>query len=161
MTDVSQPQADITLPENLQNEINAAKNSITVHNAEIMRLKGIETSLEYQVVELNKQVNELTTNVEKQTDDFIAGNMKLDRVKTSLDEAQKALDDVQEKITAKRKELADIEDNQRARESKIVSDTDMLDLALVDLKRRENTVQAREDAVLVRENKIKAFISSL
>lgn len=154
---INNPQEDIKLTSTQQAKVNKAKDLVTLSEAEVVRLRGIQHSLTYTVVELNKEIKEKEGKLET-----------LDRTVT---DKESLIGDKQESIDAMEDNLTDLVKTKEA----VISDTNSylkeardleedlninnreLDSRDKEVSKRESNINTREQKLVVFEEKIREF----
>lgn len=158
---ITSPQNDIPLPEDIKKKYDAAKNAVTMAEAEVARLRDLRISEEVTIVELNKQIkyaeeqhNEIAKKLASLKDKIAENAEKITLQKTEIDSNQTKIEESANILIERENACAEKE---LAQKNKRID----LDLHEAFLKERMTTIIGKEVAVAAREKKLKEFSETI
>lgn len=134
---ITQPQSDVTLPEELQRAIVASRNAVTMNEAEAIRLRELAQSSQFTVNELHKSKVELESAISVLEERHAVAEKRVAELLDVITTHQNTRDALLNEIDEKRDELAGITE-------KIERDDAVIVERYAELEARESACSEKE-----------------
>ena len=142
----SQPENNIKLPEDVQKAVDAARDNVTVLQAEAARLGRIKQGLDRNIVTAQGALKDTETKIEVATEKLETVKKETATAQAALNEANQDLSTAQKQMEADTKAMKEKSEELAKTKEEIDNKFKELDAKDKDLKKREKDLSEREDA---------------
>lgn len=158
---IQQPTNEAILPEEVAKAVTAARNNVTLMNAEHARLQELIGTQQYQLVEIGKQIEEKGGRLALMADEIVAHEKQLSDLQAQVSIAQ---EDMQKAKVENEKATTDTIARLNVtveKEQQIAQKEADLAVRSGELDKRSSAIDTREQAIAEREQKHKDFVATL
>lgn len=156
---ITTPNNDIPMPADIQASYDAAKNAVTLAEAEVVRLRDLRVAEETTIIELNKQIayaKEQTDSLQKTID---TSNAELTNLLDQVISARAEIETMRVQKDELTNSLTERENICATKESDVNSRELSVALREASLNEREVLLEDRESNVNTKSDKLKTFLA--
>lgn len=149
------PESNVALPDKLQASIDAARNNVTILEAEVNRLKGIVTAEQYTISQLTNQKAELNSQLEDIKKLKESGIKELESITNDAKELTTKLLELNNDANNIKKERVDFDKFVRSKENEISEKSTELFNKDIELNKREEFLAQGESELATKLKKVR------
>lgn len=158
---ISTPQENLKISDELLKGIEASRNIISVNEAESIRLKQLVNSMEYTIVEKNKELVEISEKIEQLNAILVSVTANYDRINGEIVLSSNVLDNLIKDINVHKLAISESNLALSEREKEVTNKENIYIKKNEDLTLKVKDISDRETKILNKESKINELINQL